>query len=142
MLLACVFVLRPPASFLQPTSYGLSMSRKSNPAFLNGVPELLLLELLARRPMYGYELVQAIKVATGGQLEFGEGCVYPILHRLEEQGLLASTRQSVGGRQRFVYEVTKRGRGQLAETIGAWQRVVAAVNLALQGGERGRAAVA
>jgi PadR family transcriptional regulator PadR len=118
------------------------MSRKSNPAFLNGVPELLLLELLARRPMYGYELVQAIKAATGGQLEFGEGCVYPILHRLEEQGLLASTRQSVGGRQRFVYEVTQRGRGQLAETIGAWQRVVSAVNHALQGGERGRAAVA
>ena len=118
------------------------MSRKSNPAFLNGVPELLLLELLARRPMYGYELVQAIKVATGGRLEFGEGCVYPILHRLEEQGLLASARQSVGGRQRFVYEVTKRGRGQLAETIGAWQRVVSAVNHALQGGERGRAAVA
>jgi PadR family transcriptional regulator PadR len=118
------------------------MSRKSNPAFLNGVPELLLLELLARRPMYGYELVQAIKVATGGRLEFGEGCVYPILHRLEEQGLLASARQSVGGRQRFVYEVTQRGRAQLAASIGAWQRVVSAVNHALQGVERGRAAVA
>ncbi len=84
--------------------------RKSNPAFLNGVPEMLLLQLLTRRPMYGYELVQAIKSATGGQLEFGEGCVYPILHRLEEQKLLVSSRQSVGGRQRFVYDVTERGR--------------------------------
>ena len=69
------------------------MTRKrTNPDFLNGVPELLLLHLLARRPMYGYELVQAIRQATSGMLEFGEGCVYPILHRLESDGLLGSRR--------------------------------------------------
>ncbi len=39
--------------------------RTSNPPFLNGVPELLILRLLSQRPMYGYELVQAIKLATG-----------------------------------------------------------------------------
>jgi PadR family transcriptional regulator PadR len=71
--------------------------RKSNPPFLNGVPELLLLELLARRPMYGYQLVQAIKLATDGHLEFGEGCIYPILHRLESQGVLKSARENVAG---------------------------------------------
>src|SRR5262245_61792377 len=59
--------------------------RKANPPFLNGVPELLILDLLSRRAMYGYELVQAIRAASGGSLEFGEGCVYPILHRLETQ---------------------------------------------------------
>src|SRR5262245_57828720 len=116
--------------------------RKSNPAFLNGVPELLILELIARRPMYGYELVQAIKAATGGELEFGEGCVYPILHRLEAQKLLVARRESFGGRQRFVYRVTEKGTAQLAETLTAWQRVVAAVNHALKGGEHGQAAVA
>ncbi len=116
--------------------------RKSNPAFLNGLPELLILDLLARRAMYGYELVQAIKAATGGALEFGEGCVYPILHRLEAQKLLESSRQSVGGRQRFVYRVTKTGLAQHAHSVGAWQRVVAAIEHALEGGERGRAAVA
>ena len=116
--------------------------RKSNPAFLNGVPEMLILELLGRRPMYGYQLVQAIKTASGGDLSFGEGCVYPILHRLESQGLLTSSRQTVGGRDRLVYRVTDKGRAQCAETVGAWQRVAAAINLALAGGERGRAAVA
>ena len=60
--------------------------RATNPAFLNGVPELLILRLLAARPMYGYELVQGIRRATDGSLEFGEGCIYPILHRLESQG--------------------------------------------------------
>jgi PadR family transcriptional regulator PadR len=116
--------------------------RKTNPPFLNGVPELLLLELLSRRPMYGYELVQAIKAATGGGLEFGEGCIYPILHRLETQGVLAADRETVAGRERVVYRVTTRGKRQLADSIGAWQRVVSSINHALQGGERGRPALA
>ncbi len=116
--------------------------RKTNPPFLNGVPELLLLELLTRRPMYGYELVQAVRSATGGQLEFGEGCIYPILHRLESQGVLSSDRQSVGGRLRVVYGVTAKGKRQLADTVACWQQVVAAVNHALKGGDRGRAALA
>ena len=71
-----------------------STSKNSNPDFLNGIPELLVLQLLARRPMYGYELVQAIRQSTHGTLEFGEGCVYPVLHRLERSGLIAQRRES------------------------------------------------
>jgi PadR family transcriptional regulator PadR len=92
--------------------------------------------------MYGYEIVQAIRVATGGALEFGEGCVYPILHRLEAEGLLASKRQSVGGRSRVVYRITAKGTKQTADTIQAWQQVVAAIEQALQGGEDGQPALA
>ncbi len=117
-------------------------ARKSNPAFLNGVPEMLILELLSHRPMYGYQLVQSIKTATGGGLEFGQGCVYPILHRLESQGILRASRQSVGGRNRFVYCLTKKGQAQRAATVSSWQRIVTAVEHVLQGGERGRTAVA
>jgi PadR family transcriptional regulator, regulatory protein PadR len=116
--------------------------RRTNPAFLNGVPEMLLLKLLADRPMYGYELTQAIKRATGQGLEFGEGCIYPILHRLESQKLLAASKESVGGRVRVVYRTTAKGRAQFIETVDSWQRVVTAVNHALQGGERGRPALA
>src|SRR6476646_106267 len=116
--------------------------RRTNPDFLNGVPEMLILELLSRRPMYGYELVQAIRAATNEGLEFGEGCVYPILHRLESQNLLASARASVGGRVRVVYRLTPKGKAQLAATIGSWRRVVAAIDHAFQGGSHGRAAMA
>ena len=84
-------------------------TKRTNPDFVNGVPELLMLSLLARRPMYGYEIVQAIRQSTRGILEFGEGCVYPILHRLEAEGLLGSKRETVGGRSRVVYRVTARG---------------------------------
>lgn len=116
--------------------------RKTNPAFLNGVPEMLILQLLSRRAMHGYELVQTIRTATREGLGFGEGCIYPILHRLESQGLLKASRESVGGRNRVVYRVTAKGKAQLSETISSWQQVVTSINHALQGGNRGRAALA
>ena len=116
--------------------------RKTNPPFLNGVPEMLILRTLARRPMYGYELVQAIRVAAHDELTFGEGCIYPILHRLESQGLLAASKEAAVGRVRVVYRITPRGRTQLASTIGNWQRVTQAIHQVLQGDRRGRAALA
>jgi PadR family transcriptional regulator PadR len=112
----------------------MSHTRKSNPDFVNGVPELLLLRLLERQPMYGYELVQAIRRTSRAQLDFGEGCIYPVLHRLERAGLLSSRREQAGGRSRIVYRLTAKGQRQLAESLSLWQRVVTAVNHVLQGG--------
>jgi PadR family transcriptional regulator, regulatory protein PadR len=117
-------------------------TKRTNPDFLNGVPELLILSLLARRPMYGYELVQAIRQSTQGTLEFGEGCVYPVLHRLESKGLLSSKRETVGGRSRVVYRVTAKGTKHFAGAAAAWRQIVSAIDRALQGGEHGEAALA
>jgi PadR family transcriptional regulator len=117
-------------------------TRKTNPDFLNGVPELLLLELLARRGMYGYEIVQAIGAATAGRLEFGEGCIYPVLHRLEAEGCLASKREECGGRTRIVYRLTAAGKKRLAASRASWRQVAAAVEAVLQGGADGQVAVA
>ena len=111
----------------------MTKTRRSNPDFLNGVPELLLLQLLARQPMYGYELVQAIKRASGSKLVFGEGCIYPILHRLERDDLLSSRRDDVHGRSRITYRLTTKGQRQLAASASVWKEVVSAVNQILQG---------
>jgi PadR family transcriptional regulator, regulatory protein PadR len=116
--------------------------RKTNPDFLNGVPELLLLQLLSQRPMYGYEIVQAIRESTGGRLEFGEGCIYPVLHRLDAEGNLASRREERGGRTRIVYRVTAAGARRLKESQASWQNVVAAIEAILQGGADGQVATA
>jgi len=117
-------------------------AKKTNPDFLNGVPELLILKLLAQSPMHGYDVVQAIKASSGGTLQFGEGCVYPILHRLEAQNYLASRRELIGSRSRIVYRVTKQGQRRLAESWQSWKRVVAGVAAVLEGGEHGQPAVA
>jgi len=117
-------------------------TKRTNPDFLNGVPELLLLSLLSRRPMYGYQLVQAIHASTDGTLEFGEGCIYPILHRLEAEGMLGSKRETVAGRSRVIYRVTTKGSKKLATAVTTWQQIVQAINHALQGGEHGQPALA
>ncbi len=110
-------------------------TRRTNPDYLNGVPELVVLELLSRRAMYGYELVQAIREQSGGLLEFGEGCIYPLLHKLEERGQLASRRVPVGGRSRVVYRVTPPGKQHLAAVADKWRGIAAAIEGILQGGE-------
>jgi len=123
--------------------YNVGMrTKRTNPEFLNGVPELLLLSLLSRRPMYGYELVQAIRASTNGTLEFGEGCIYPVLHRLEADGMLLSKRETVAGRSRVIYRVTSKGSKQLASTTSTWQQIVQAVNHTLRRGEHGKPAMA
>src|SRR3954468_18749696 len=117
------------------------MAKQTNPDFLNGVPELVVLELLSRRPMYGYELVRAIERSSGEVLEFGEGCIYPILHRLEKDGHLASRRETVGGRSRVVYRLTASGRKRLQVRVAAWRSIVGAVDQVLQGAKHGKPAV-
>lgn len=113
--------------------------RKTNPDFLTGIPELLLLRLLSRKPMHGYAAVQAITSATGGELKFGEGSIYPILHRLEGEEKLETERVLHKGRERVIYRTTNKGRAQLAESHTIWQRVVRGVDTAFAGldGKRG-----
>ena len=117
------------------------MAKTTNPDFLNGVPELLALQLLARRAMYGYELVRAIEQSSGQVLEFGEGCIYPVLHRLEKDGFLASKRETVGGRSRVVYRATAAGRKRLETRVAAWRSIVGAVDQVLHGAKHGKPAV-
>src|SRR4051794_37398857 len=118
------------------------MNTRKDSDFLNGVPELLILRLVARRPMYGYEVVQAIRLATDGELAFGEGCVYPALPRLEAGGSLSSRRDQVGGRSRVVYRITPAGRKQLDTAAARWAGVAAAISKVLGGGRDGEPALA
>jgi PadR family transcriptional regulator PadR len=103
--------------------------RKTNPSFLNGVPELLVLRLLARREMYGYQIVEEIRTQSGGALSFGEGCIYPYLHHLEAEKYVSSQRREVEGRSRNYYKLTPRGRKRLDELDLEWKRVAAGVAL-------------
>jgi PadR family transcriptional regulator PadR len=105
---------------------------RKSAAFLNGVPELLILRLLADRgPMYGYEIVSAIRSSTGDVLAFGEGLVYPLLHGLEQQRLLSTRREMTNGRPRVYYKLTAAGKRRLADATGDWQRITAAVSRVL-----------
>jgi len=105
--------------------------RRTNPNFLNGVPELVVLSLLARQDMYGYELVKAIQEKTREAFTFGEGCVYPVLHYLEETRLVSSARREVGGRTRTYYRLSARGQKRLESLTQDWKQVSLGISLAL-----------
>ena len=110
---------------------------RTNPGFMTGVPELLILRLLAEREMYGYELVQAIEDSTGEAIKVGEGVVYPILHALEAQGCLSAHRKPVNGRTRVYYTATAAGKKRLGTLISEWQRITDAVSTLVAGAVHG-----
>jgi PadR family transcriptional regulator PadR len=111
-------------------------ARETNPNFMNGVPELLILRLLSKQEMYGYEIVQAIRSQTGSVIAVGEGVVYPVLHGLERDGALKSRRKIVNGRSRVYYAVTGCGSRRLAELSETWINLAGAIHKMLAGGGR------
>ena len=115
----------------------MGTSRETNPNFMNGVPELLVLRLLEDEEMYGYEMVQAIRERTGAVITIGEGVVYPVLHALEHAGALKSRRKTVAGRSRIYYSLTKTGAQRLAELATKWSSLAQAIQMALSGGRYG-----
>jgi PadR family transcriptional regulator PadR len=90
---------------------------------MSGVPELLVLRLLARQEMYGYELVKAVRVVTSEAIRLGEGVIYPVLHGLERNGSLRARRKAVNGRTRVYYSVTPAGQQRLDRLAGEWERI-------------------
>jgi len=105
---------------------------QSNPPFMSGVPELLVLRLLEQQEMYGYELVRSIKSVTSEAISLGEGVVYPALHGLERNGSLKSRRKAVGGRTRVYYALTGKGRTRLLKLRADWRRIQDGVSTALE----------
>ena len=104
---------------------------QTNPPFMSGVPELLLLRLLDQKEMYGYELVRSIKSVTAEAISLGEGVIYPALHGLERNGSLKSRRKAVGGRTRVYYSLTSKGRKRLAKLQDDWRRIQGGITNAL-----------
>ena len=105
---------------------------QSNPPFMSGVPELLLLRLLEQQEMYGYELVRSIKSVTEEAISLGEGVIYPALHGLERNGSLKSRRKAVGGRTRVYYALTGKGRQRLEKLQSDWRRIQGGITTALE----------
>jgi DNA-binding PadR family transcriptional regulator len=94
---------------------------------LKGHVDLLLLSTLRAGPLHGYGVVEKLRGESDGAFDLAEGTVYPALYRLEASGLLSSRWTSVGGRRRRVYELTKRGRGELARERDEWKAFAHAV---------------
>ena len=87
---------------------------------LRGSLDLMVLGVLAEEAKYGYALQQSLRAASGGRIDPKAGTLYPLLHRLEDQGLIRATWESGTGRRRKWYELTAAGRKRLARQAEDW----------------------
>jgi PadR family transcriptional regulator, regulatory protein PadR len=84
----------------------------------------LVLAILAEGDSYGYAILQRVRELSGGELEWTDGMLYPVLHRLERSGLVESRwEKAETGRRRKYYRVTRAGQEQLADERRQWRTV-------------------
>jgi PadR family transcriptional regulator, regulatory protein PadR len=108
------------------------MGQKSD--LLQGTLDLLILKTLAPGPQHGWGISLRIQAASNDVLQVNQGSLYPALHRLEQQGLIASEwGASENNRQAKFYQLTRAGRKQLIEETRNWERMSGAVARVLAG---------
>lgn len=101
---------------------------KEKSDLLQGTLDLLILKTLELEEMHGWGITLRIQQVSENVLQVNQGSLYPALHRLEEQGWIrASWKMSENNRQAKYYELTARGRKQLAEEKENWLRLSGAV---------------
>jgi DNA-binding PadR family transcriptional regulator len=98
---------------------------------LKGHLDGMILAVLQSSPAHGYAVIEELKQRSGGTFSLPEGTVYPALHRLEADGLLASAWADGSGRRRRVYRLTRRGRGKLESSRAEWRLFSQAVESVL-----------
>jgi PadR family transcriptional regulator PadR len=95
---------------------------------LQGTLDLLILRTLQWGPQHGYGIAQAIRLNSSDVLQVDTGSLYPALHRLERQKLIAASWKLSDNKQRTrVYRLTRRGRDQLTSQRSRWAQFVDAV---------------
>lgn len=95
---------------------------------MRGAGPLAVLQLLEKRPMYGYELVESLSKRTEGVLAMGQSTLYPLLYNLESKELIRGEwRESESGRQRKYYELTGQGVARLRSDRKQWGELVVAM---------------
>lgn len=88
----------------------------------------LVLAILAEGDSYGYAIIRRVAELSGGHMQWTDGMLYPVLHRLERQDfVVAKWVLSDSGRKRKYYRITRSGRAQLAAQREQWQIVHSAL---------------
>ena len=100
---------------------------------IQGTLNVLILKTLSQGPMNGYGIARFVREATAGGIEVEEGALYPALHRMEHREWIAAEwGVSENNRRAKYYELTAKGRKQLATETGDWQRLTNAVDQILR----------
>ena len=89
----------------------------------------IVLAILAESDSYGYAILKRVRELSGGNMEWTDGMLYPVLHRLERLSYVEARWEAAEtGRRRKYYQITPGGRSQLAEERKQWQAVDATLH--------------
>lgn len=97
-------------------------------SLMSGNMTMLILKLLSEKDMYGYEMIDTLRKRSQNVFELKAGTLYPLLHGLEEKGLLTVYEQEYAGKVRKYYSLTKEGRGVLEKKVEEWKTYTDAVS--------------
>ena len=92
-----------------------------------GSTTVLILKLLEEKYMYGYEMIDTLRQRSNHSFELKAGTLYPILHGLEEKGMVRSYDKEFAGKTRKYYSITSSGMAQLEERTKEWKEYSDAV---------------
>lgn len=99
----------------------------------------LILAVLHQKDSYGYEILKTIKEASSDEIVWTEGMLYPVLHRLEKNGLVESYwKTSQEGRQRKYYRLMPAGRTELENFAKQWELVHSVLTSAISAAKKGK----
>lgn len=110
------------------------MNEKYEKQMKKGVLEMLVLKMLVTKPKYGYQIIQEIKEKSEEIFSLKDGTLYPVLYRLEDEGLVVSEWSEAEGKQvpRKYYRITEEGRDALAQIRNMWKRISGGVNRVME----------
>jgi len=95
-----------------------------------GCLEPIVLQMLRENGrMYGFEITQRVKMITSNEWQITEGALYPLLHRLESEGLLEATMENIGNRVRKYYTLTSRGATATAGSLREVQQFLSTLQI-------------
>ena len=97
-------------------------------SLVSGSMALLILKLLSEKDMYGYEMIDTLRMRSENVFELKAGTLYPLLHSLEDKDYLISYEQEVLGKVRKYYQLTKEGHKFLQRKQTEWEQYAKAVS--------------
>jgi len=97
--------------------------------YLSGVSSLLILRLLSEGELYGYQIIKQLEQRSQNVFSYQTGSLYPVLYRMEKDGLICHTeREDETQKRRVYYSITPAGQKQLERELREWKQFAAGVN--------------
>ena len=106
---------------------------KIDKTLLSGSSAMMVLGLLEERDMYGYQITEELAARSQNVFEMKSGTLYPLLHTLEQKGLISAYQQTENGRERRYYAITEAGKRTLSEKQEEWKQYTTAVSRVMGG---------